>query len=103
MSSHTRSYNDYGLIYKKTPPDYSEGVFLYILHLHPLCELLCILDSELRILLYATDSDPHWDETDLEGPEMILEIEEIILGPVGRDIDIVVRVLLYDMLHWCIW
>ena len=75
-----------------------EGDFLHILHLHPLCKFSGILYGELRILLYATDSDPDWDESDLECSEIVLEIEEIILGPIGRDIDIVVRVVLCDML-----
>ncbi len=80
-----------------------EPLFLYILHLHPLCEPLDILYGELRIFLYTTDSDPHRDESDLESREIVLEIQQIILGPVGRDIDIVVRIVLYDMLHWDIW
>ena len=87
--------------YKKTPRKYFLGVFfeLHILHLHPLCEYSYICNRELGILLYATDSDPHRDESHLERREIVLEIEEIILGPVGRDIYVVVRVLLYDMLH----
>ena len=76
------------------------GIFLYILHFHPLGEFSGILYGELRIFLYTTDSDPHWDESDLESSEIVLEIEEIILGPVGRDIDIVVRAILCDMLKW---
>ena len=80
-----------------------EPLFLYILHLHPLCEFSRILYGELRILLYATDSDPDWDESDLERREIVLEIQEIILGPVGRDIDVVARAILYDMLGLSLW
>ena len=66
------------------------GLFLYILHLHPLGEPLHIFDRELRIFLYSTHPYPHRNESDSESPEVILEIEEIILGPIGRDIYIVV-------------
>ena len=36
------------------------------------------------------DSYPYWDESDLARAEVVLEIQEICLGPVGRYIDEVV-------------
>ncbi len=79
------------------------GIFLYILHFHPLGEFSGILYGELRIFLYTTDSDPDWDESDLERREIVLEIQEIIFGPIGRDIDVVARAILYDMLGLSLW
>lgn len=54
---------------------------------HPLLQLRHIHDSELRIFLYTLDAYPDRSESDLGTREIVLEIEEIILGPIRWNVD----------------